>query len=80
MYILYIVFVYKDIKQTLTCFLWEVYFPSGTELIYLSFPTSEQVCKKGGGQRRYCFVNWISGNRPFGPSVVLVGCHLTLKF
>ena len=33
------------------CFLWEVYFSIGTELIPL-FPTSEQVClrKKGGEQ------------------------------
>ena len=28
------------------CFLWEVYFQ--TELLPLFFPTSEQVCKKGG--------------------------------
>ena len=36
-------------ELSVACFLREVYLHSGTELIPLSSPTSEQVCKKRGG-------------------------------
>ena len=56
-----------------------LFFPRGLNL-YLSSPISEQVCEKSRGQLQCSAGDRVTGNQPLGPSGVLVGGHLTLKF